>query len=83
MDCMILQGAFTCFYLSAVLGCDSVTSGCGSALSVELRGSHGIEGRPAVGQGWLTVEEVAAAAAHLSDEERLRLTRLLFDNSRV
>lgn len=52
---MILQGAFTCFYLAAVLGSDT-----------------------------LTVEEVAAAAAHLTDEEKLRLTRLLlFDNSRV
>ena len=80
---MILQGAFTCFYLSAVLGCDSTSSGCGSALSGEVGRSHRIVGQAAVGQGLLTVEEVAAAAAHLTDEEQLRLTRLLFDNNRV
>ena len=68
MDCMILQGAFTCFYLAAVLRCDGADqSGCGAA----------------AGEGWSTAEEVAAAAAHLTIEEQLRLTRMLFDRSRV
>lgn len=63
MDCMILQGAFTCFYLAAVLRCD---------------GADQSECSAAAGEGWLTAEKVAAAADQLTDEERLRLTRMLF-----
>ena len=82
MDCMILQGAFTCFYLTAVLGRHSIGSDHGSALSSGLGASRGMVDAAASGQGLLTAEEVAAVAAHLTDEEQLRLTRMLFDKSR-
>ena len=83
MDCMILQGAFTYFYLAAVLGSDSMSSNHGSALSSGLGTSRCMVDAAASGQGLLTAEEVAAVAAHLTDEEQLRLTRMLFDKSRV
>lgn len=66
MDCMILMGAFTSFYLAAVIGSD------GAGASVCHVGAGSGAG------GWSTAEEVAAAAAHLSDEEKLRLMRLLY-----
>lgn len=81
---MILQGAFTYFYLGAVLQHESENSNCGITMYGELGAPKSILHATTTkeSQGQLILEQLATAAASLTEEQRLKLQRMLFDKSR-